>query len=317
MANKLYNETSIQNIADAIRSVNGSSDTYKVGEMAAAISSISTGLNWSELNYDTSGSDKGTPIEIIDGFNYAKDIINNYDGTNTYIQDKYLLFWPNIDITGRYNYQQMFDRSRLLHVPPLTLGDSAPSAGTITTNYMFKETLIEEITINTITNNTIPVSFVNTFLDCKRLKKAQINCPANGTEYMFSGCNALTTINSFDTSGATNMRYTFKNCSNLVTAPELDTSAAGMLTEMFNGCTNLANVPIYDLIVAANMQNMFNGCSSLTDTSLDNILQMCISAVTFTGNKSLSYLGISNTYDSRITSLAHYSDFIDAGWIIR
>lgn len=317
MGNKLYNEQSVQDIADAIRSVSGSTNTYTISEMSAAVAGISTGLDWAQLNYDTSDVNKGTPIEIVNGFDYAKDIMESYDGTNTYIQDKYLLFWPNIDITGRYNYQQMFDRSRLLHVPPLTLGDPAPSAGTITTNYMFKETLIEEITINTISDNTIPVSFVNTFLDCKRLKKAQINCPSSGTEYMFSGCNALTTVNSFDTSDATNMRYTFKNCSSLVTAPELDTSAAGMLTEMFNGCTNLANVPVYDFTAAANMQNMYNGCTALTDTSLDNILQACISADTFTGNKSLSYLGISNTYDSRITALTHYQDFLDAGWIIR
>ena len=37
MAMKLYSDSNIQDIADAIRSVNGSSDTYKVREMAAEI----------------------------------------------------------------------------------------------------------------------------------------------------------------------------------------------------------------------------------------------------------------------------------------
>lgn len=37
MAMKLYNDVDIQDIADAIREVNGSSDTYKVSEMAAVI----------------------------------------------------------------------------------------------------------------------------------------------------------------------------------------------------------------------------------------------------------------------------------------
>lgn len=41
MAMKLYNDTDIQAIADAIRSVNGSSDTYKVSEMAAVIRTFS------------------------------------------------------------------------------------------------------------------------------------------------------------------------------------------------------------------------------------------------------------------------------------
>lgn len=41
MAKKLYNDTSIKAIADAIRAKNGKTDTYTVGEMAGAISSLS------------------------------------------------------------------------------------------------------------------------------------------------------------------------------------------------------------------------------------------------------------------------------------
>lgn len=41
MAMKLYSDSDIQDIADAIRSVNGSSDTYKVSEMAAEIRKFS------------------------------------------------------------------------------------------------------------------------------------------------------------------------------------------------------------------------------------------------------------------------------------
>ena len=43
MAMKLYNDTDIQDIADAIRSVNGESTTYKVSEMAAAILALAGG----------------------------------------------------------------------------------------------------------------------------------------------------------------------------------------------------------------------------------------------------------------------------------
>lgn len=42
MALKLYTEQYIQDIADAIRTANGSSDTYKVSEMATAISELSS-----------------------------------------------------------------------------------------------------------------------------------------------------------------------------------------------------------------------------------------------------------------------------------
>lgn len=46
MANKLYEEDNIQAIANAIRSKNGSSDTYMVSEMAQAVLDISTGLEY-------------------------------------------------------------------------------------------------------------------------------------------------------------------------------------------------------------------------------------------------------------------------------
>lgn len=41
MANKLYNDASVKAIADAIRAKNGTTDTYTIGEMAGAISSLS------------------------------------------------------------------------------------------------------------------------------------------------------------------------------------------------------------------------------------------------------------------------------------
>ena len=55
MAKKLYEEESIQNIADAIRLKNGSSNTYTVGEMARAIGDIPSGSITvdSELSYES------------------------------------------------------------------------------------------------------------------------------------------------------------------------------------------------------------------------------------------------------------------------
>lgn len=52
MANKLYEESSIQNIADAIREKNGTQGTYKVSEMASAITAL-----------DASGGSSSEPLE--------------------------------------------------------------------------------------------------------------------------------------------------------------------------------------------------------------------------------------------------------------
>lgn len=51
MANKLYNDTSIKAIADAIRTKNGKTDTYTVGEMAGAISSLAGGVEPQDKTY--------------------------------------------------------------------------------------------------------------------------------------------------------------------------------------------------------------------------------------------------------------------------
>ena len=50
---KLYSDSDIQDIADAIRSKNGSSDTYKVSQMATAISNIPSGGGSSLPEYGT------------------------------------------------------------------------------------------------------------------------------------------------------------------------------------------------------------------------------------------------------------------------
>lgn len=50
MANKLYDDTSIKAIADAIRSKNGKTDTYTVAEMAGAINDIPAGAVLSKSN---------------------------------------------------------------------------------------------------------------------------------------------------------------------------------------------------------------------------------------------------------------------------
>lgn len=307
--NKLYEENSVRAIADAIREVNGTTDTYTIGEMAEAVAGISTGLDWSELGYTE------TPAEVVNGFNYAKQIMESYTASSVYTNDSNLLFWPDIDISERFNYQGMFNGAALLHCNPVTLGEEEPT-GTITTNNMFYGTNIEYITVNSV--NNIPVNYNATFQNCKRLKTAQINTPANvSIEHMFEGCSSLTTVNSFNTSTVNNTRYVFKGCSSLITAPALDTGNSTLFNEMFNGCTLLENVPIYDTSKNTNFTSMFNQCPALSDTSLDNILVMCINATAYTGNKKLSQLGIANTYDTRLSGLTHYNDFIDAGWIIR
>lgn len=74
MALKLYNDTDIQNIANAIRSKNESSDTYLVSEMAQAISQIPKG----ELKYDVLFTNEN-PTQDFAGLTLNIPNINKYD----------------------------------------------------------------------------------------------------------------------------------------------------------------------------------------------------------------------------------------------
>ncbi len=139
--------------------------------------------------------------------------------------------------------------------------------------------------------------------------------------YFFSGYNNLTSVSPIDTSSATNFSYMFENCTSLATAPELNTSKGTNFSYMYTYCSALQNVPVYDwskVTGSYNLVGMFQNCNSLTDQSVDNVLQSCISAVNFPGNKKFTMLGFNiNSYPiSRMETLPHYQDFIDAGWTV-
>ena len=80
MALKLYNESDIQDIADAIRGKNGSSDTYKVSEMADAIDDIPTGGGGLSLTDVLNRSVTGDiDITVTNSFSPDGDHLNAYN----------------------------------------------------------------------------------------------------------------------------------------------------------------------------------------------------------------------------------------------
>ena len=78
MANKLYNDTSVKAIADAIRAKNGTTNTYTVGEMATAITNLPTSQS-------------------------VNNVITNYSIDNQAIKD----FDDNVTYTSDYSTSQM------------------------------------------------------------------------------------------------------------------------------------------------------------------------------------------------------------------
>lgn len=293
MGNKLYNEDSVQNIANAIRAVNGSSTTYKIGEMANAISSISTGLDWGELGYDTSGPYKGLPIEIKNAFEYGKYIKDNYTPPisidQTYENDLRLYYFPDIDITGYYSYVRMFSGSHLQHCPPLTLGIDGATPTVITTA-MFRYSLVEDVEINVVEGNTLSLSY--TFDSCASLKHFKTTSKITEMSGTFVSCSNLTNVELGDTSEVLSFRYIFQNCISLVNAPSINTESSEYFNEMFNGCTSLVTVPVYDLSSALGTESMFLRCTALVNAPNFDLSHVQSTAFMFNGCTSLANIPV-------------------------
>lgn len=125
MSKVAISEEYLTDIADSIREKLDTQDTYKVSEMSEAIDSISGGgLDWSAIGYS------GTPQTIIDGYNYAVQIKNNWDATQTSLRNKFsgdinLVFMPAVDTSNATTTYGMFqDCSSLLSVPLLNVSSS-------------------------------------------------------------------------------------------------------------------------------------------------------------------------------------------------
>lgn len=121
-----------------------------------------------------------------------------------------------------------------------------------------------------------------------------------------------------DTSNVNQMISTFSGCYCLTNVPELDTSNVTIMTQSFYNCYALKYVSVLNTSKVTTFNNVFSNSPSLNDESLDNILQMCINATSYNGTKTLSQMGF-NKYIypvTRIQSLPHYQDFINAGWTI-
>ena len=90
----------------------------------------------------------------------------------------------------------------------------------------------------------------------------------NSCEYLFYKYSGTTDdwINNFsrlDTSKVTNMEYMFDGCENLTTIPQLNTSNVTDMRCMFDGCKNLTTISQLDTSKATDMNYMFRNCHSL------------------------------------------------------
>lgn len=146
-------------------------------------------LDWSALGYS------GTPQPIVDDYNYAKNIYDNWDATQTnllskFYQDKALEICPLVNTENATNMQEMFSGCYYLKSVPLLNTTNATNMS----GMFYSCNLIKTIPQFDTSKNK---NFSQTFYGCGKLENVPIFNVSNITgsnafQNMFYDCGSLT-----------------------------------------------------------------------------------------------------------------------------
>jgi hypothetical protein len=289
MSNKLYEESDIQAIANAIRSKNGSSDTYTVSQMSSAIDNIPSGggtpaINNGKNNFwvyiDTANTEVTATVETVgDTIDWGDSTVDT-NTTHTYVNTG--VYWikgnsistisgGNIIYAEYNNAVTLPSYSSNTTLKKVVLNNS--SFTTLAANAFTGCTSLTEIDMPYITTISNGISNSSgTFNYCKKLK--YINMPALTIigDYAFYLCSSL---NSFD---FTNITYigaeAFSGSSSskatALTSVSLPSTITTLKLRAFRHNVNLTTVFIDCNIPNNNSSNgyIFNQCSALQSVTV-------------------------------------------------
>lgn len=190
--------------------------------------------DWTAIGY------QGTPQAIIDGYNYAKQIYDNWDESQTdlsnlFKNDKNLVIMPMVDTSNVTNMSYTFAScTRLIEVPLLN------------------------------TSNVTTMS--NLFYGCYALENFPIFDTSSGEymEYMFASCYSIVSCPLIDTSSAKDMSFMFQNCSSLQNVPILSTSSVTNMNSMFTSCTKLTDESLDNILQMCINATSYSGTKTLS-----------------------------------------------------
>ena len=176
--------------------------------------------------------------------------------------------------------------------------------------YMNEEEIKKcEIRIN---DKLIPFTYSYTFTNKgKYIIKYSFNNYLSKTNYMFSRCSSLTSLNlsNFNTKNVTNMVWMFSGCSSLsnINLSKFNTQNVTNMNNMFSWCLSLTNINLsnFNTQNVTNMNAMFYKCSSLTNINLSNFNTQNVSDMSwmFRECSSLTSLDLSNFNTQKVTNM--------------
>lgn len=275
--NKIYEEGYIQDIADAIRTKNGTQNTYTVSQMATAIENIPSGVGTIEIN------ENGT-------YN-----VSQYAEADVVVPQPY----GDIQITTNGTHDVADYENAIVNVSvPL------PNNELILSDKMFSLQPLANMRDSIVEINRLDCTYMQTvdagFSFCSTLEKASLINTSSITsmQQLFGNCSVLEEADLGSPSSCTNFAGCFANCLSLSDIEGLDfssvTSESG-LNGFVENCVNLSDNTLNSLMSEiASMQN-YQGYNK----SFRNLLKI---------DNSIT--------DARLQSLSAYPDLISAGWTL-
>ena len=300
MANVLVEETSLSNIASAIREKSGGSATYKPGEMAAAISNLPIGGSNDEDAFLTrSGSGE-----------YVNDRIEKLGGGAFYQTNYSTITLSNVKVMDGASIIRYNDNLTTLNLPALT---TITCTNTGSNQWGMQISNNPSLTTLNLPNlTTISNSVAASFAYNSNL--VNISLPSLTTanlSQVFSHCTSLETVDLSSLQSSSNAYMTFRGCSslqsinlsNLTQWGSGDGREEGMFYTFYD-CTNLQTVNLPNLTNAGRLDNTFYNCTNLQTVNLPNLTNATLGSSVFEDCISLQTieLKISNVYGGRIFS---------------
>ena len=259
-------DSALTDIADAIRTKTGGTDSLTLEQMPREIEGIETG-KMGKPYVDTS---KITNFgDIFQNNNFPVDELQNIDTKNVtkfgymFSGCSTLTTIPLLDTSNGTSFNNMLQNCSALTTIPLL--DTSNG-----TNFEHMFDYCSKLTTIPLLDTSNGTSFNAMFQGCSRLTAIPLLDTSNGTkfDYMFGGCSILTTIPLLDTSRGTSFKSMLQSCSALTTIPLLDTSNGTNFRGMFQNCSSLTKVPLLDMSKATNCESIFYNCANLTDLTI-------------------------------------------------
>lgn len=251
----------LTDVASAIKTKTGDSTAIPASQFDTKISNITTGHldnteyqeanddlddilegstpttiyppDWSEIGYED------TPQNIIDAFDYAKEIYDNWDSTQTNLSNKFssntiLKYMPLVDTSNATSMSGMFRNCSKLEVVPLLNTENV--------------TDVQSMFLNCSSLITIPL------IDTSKVQSLFAT---------FQGCSNLVAIPQLDTHNVTNMFVAFQNCAKLRDVPILNTSKITSIDSAFSNCSSLSNESLNNIMAMCIGATSYKGTKTL------------------------------------------------------